>query len=242
MKSDRLWRLLFAMLAMLSLFACGGGGGDSNRPRITITAPTSDSSYATTSAGLIVGGTIADANYVHVRSTTTGSTAEGNVTYNAGLGSWFADGIALVPGANVIVVTADADGTGSRTASATITINRPLQPASLVLNGDTSSSTVTYWVDTSSVGGHQLALFGDGTGRSTTGSVLTEAPGPATGIGWAYDGLEAIRITGCPTCSFQRISRISGSLASGGFYAEVETVAGARETALHFFQLTHGSL
>jgi hypothetical protein len=230
------------MLGVLLLVACGGGGGDSNPPRITITNPTSEATYATDGASVTVGGTIAHASFVHVRSSTTGATSEGYVNYNDGLGSWFADSVSLVPGDNEIVVTADADGTGSRTASATLTVSRPLQPATLVINGATPSSATTYWVDTSSVGGHQLALFSDGTGRSTTGSVLTEAPGPATDIGWTYDGPEAIRITGCPTCSFQRISRISGSLASGGFYGQVETVSGAGELATHFFQRTAGSL
>lgn len=241
MKSVKSGRYIGVLLGLAGLVACGGGGG-SNLPRIAITNPTSEAIYATDDAEVIVGGTLARAGYVHVRNTTTGFTTEGYVNYNDGLGSWFADSIALVPGANEIVVTADGDGTGSRTATDRLTVNRPLQPASLIINGTTPSSTVTFWVDTSSVGGHQWVLFGDGTGRSTTGSVLTDPPGPVAGFNWAYDGVDAIRITGCPTCSFQRVSRIAGSLTDGGFMGQVETVGGAGETAVHHFQRTSGIL
>ncbi len=239
--------LLLAVAAGLGLAACGGGGSALPAPAITIEVPTAAPSYATTSTSVRLGGSIAQASFVHVTNTTTGATVEGYVNYLDGVGSWFADVYGLLPGDNLIVATADADGTGTRTASDTLTVTRPLRPASLILNAADAASASNHWADTSSFGtqagsSHLIALYADGTGRATTGNVLTELPGPLADFSWAYDGPEAIVVSNCPSCSFQRISRISGSLGEGFFYGEVQTVGGAGETALHYFQLTVGKL
>lgn len=232
-----------SILALLAGLAACGGDTTSGPPRITITTPTSAASYATTSTSVRLGGSIAGAGFVRVHNSTTGSTTNGFVNYVGGVGSWFVDVPGLVPGGNVLVATADADGTGARTASATLTVNRPTQPASQVLNAANAAAAVNHWVDTHSFGGgHVLALYADGSGRASTGSALTQPAGAVAGFSWAYDGAEAIRISGCASCAYQRISRISGSTAEGGFYGQVETVGGATETALHFFQLTPGIL
>lgn len=227
------------------LAGCGGGGSDDAAPlpTVSIEVPTSAPTYETTATGVSLGGSISGASFVHVRNTLTGTSAEGFVTYNQGIGSWFADVTGLVPGGNLITVTADADGTGARTAEDRITLIRPLQPAELVINGPDRSSTDTYWTDVSSFNlSHKIALFADGTGRATTGSTLAEEAGPVVDIVWSKIAPDAIVISSCPKCSFQTISRISGSLDEGSFYGEVVTVGGAGVVALDVLVLSAGAL
>lgn len=246
MKSSKIVSSII-FLSILMLSCGGGGGGDSGNagpvPSISINVPTSDPSYSTTWTSIRLGGTISNASFVHVRNARTGFTTEGFVNYYQGQGSWFADVYGLEPGDNAITATADADGTGARTASAYITVTRPLQPADLVINGPDQASTNTFWTDGSSVNNsHKIAFFGDGTGRSTTGSVLSENAGTVTDFTWSKLGPDSILISNCLTCSFQNISRISGSLSEGIFYGQVETIDGAGELALHTFTLTSGNL
>lgn len=163
--------------------------------------PTSAPSYSTTWNTVRLSGTISNAGYVHVRNAHTGFTTEGFVNYNQGQGSWFADVFELAPADNAIAATADADGTGARTASAHITVIRPLQPADLIINGSSHASANTFWTDGNSFNGsHKIALFGDGTGRSTTGSVLSENAGTVTDFTWSKLGPDSILISNCVTC------------------------------------------
>ena len=53
----------------------------------------------------------------------TGQTEQGFVVYNQGQGTWFCD-IGLAVGDNPLVATADADGTGAVTATASILVTR----------------------------------------------------------------------------------------------------------------------
>lgn len=230
------------VLALGALLAgCGGSGGEG--PSVSILVPTSDSTYSTAFSDVRFGGAIARASFVHVTNAATGTTVEGFVNFFQGQGSWFADVFGLVPGENVITVVADADGTGATTARVSITVIRPLQPADVIFNGLSRNLASTFWTDGSSFGqSHKIALFADGTGRSTTGSVLSETAGAVTDFTWTKLGPDAIQIVNCPTCSFQRISRISGSLNDATFYGQIETVGGAGELASHGFSLTPGNL
>lgn len=226
----------------LGLGACGGGG-DGALPSVSILQPSAAATHDTTAAEVRVGGGVTGAAFVHVINTTTGAQVEADVSYVSGQGSWFADVYGLIPGANRIVATADADGGGARTAVDVLTVNRPLQPASLILNGADALTASSHWVDASSFGAsHRIELHADGTGQSTTGHVLSEPAGVPVIMSWAYDGAEAIVVIGCPACSFQRISRIAGSTAERAFRGQVATVGGAGETASHAFQLGTGTL
>jgi hypothetical protein len=230
----------FALGALLSACGAGGGGG---APAVSILVPTSDPSYSTNWSDVRLGGAISHASFVHVTNTATGTTTEGFVTYFQGQGTWFADIYGLGFGENPITVIADADGTGATTASAHITVIRPSQPADLIFNGPNQSLASTFWTDGSSFGGsHKIALFADGTGRSTTGSVISETAGAVTDFTWTKLGPDSIQISSCPTCSFQKISLISGSLNDAVFYGQIETVGGAGELASHAFLLTAGNL
>lgn len=229
-----------AAAAALVLVGCGGGSDD--RPSITIENPTSAARYSTNSTDVRLGGTIARAGFVHVRNTATGFTADGYVNYYEGKGTWFADVQGLGLGDNPIVVTADADGTGAKTATATLTVIRPLQPASLIVNAANAATADTFWTDASSYGGaHRIALFADGTGRSTTGSTLTDPAGAVVGFSWTLSGPDSIAVSGCPDCSFQRIERIAGSVSDGSFLGQVVTKGGLGYSSLDYFVLTAGT-
>lgn len=225
------------------LAACGGSGDSTPAPSIAIVNPTSAASYETPWADARLGGTISRASFVHALNERTGVTTEGYVNYFEGHGSWFVDVTGLQPGNNLIIVTADADGSGTRTAQARITIVRPLVPADVVVNGLSQATASTFWTAVSLYGGtHKIAFFADGTGRSTTGSALTENPGPVLSFTWSRLDTESVVILGCPTCAFQKISRIQGSASTGTFLGQVETVGGASDFVLDSFALTPGSL
>jgi len=242
------WAMWIGQVALLgaSVTGCGSGGtgGSAERPSISIDVPTSARSYSTTSTDMRIGGAISRASFVHVRNSLTGFTTEGYVVYSSpGDGSWFADIQGLGLGENPITATADSDGRGRETASATIVLVRPLQPVNLIFNGPDRETGDSLWTDENSIGSsHKIALFSDGTGQSTTGSVLAELAGATATFTWSMLSPDSIQILGCPACSFQRISRISGSRGEEVFYGQIETTAGSGELALHVFTLSLGKL
>src|SRR4030095_8146780 len=87
---------------------------DSQHPTITITAPTSGSTFTTNASPLTLGGTASD--NVGVTQVTWSNSRGGSGTAT-GTASWSVSGIVLQPGTNVLTVTArDAAGnTGSDT-------------------------------------------------------------------------------------------------------------------------------
>jgi len=225
------------------LFACGGGGGDSDSPDIAINVPTTAPTYATVWTDVRLGGSISGASFVHASNAATGATAEGFVFYNQGVGSWFVDIQGLTFGDNPITVVADEDGQGLNTATDTLTVVRPAVPLERILNGADAADAKSHWVDAHSLfESHRIALYADGTGRSTTGSVFSEAAGAAVDITWTLQGPDEVLIVGCADCSFQRISRISGALEEELFLGQVESLGGVGEIALHAFILVQEPL
>ena len=224
----------------LILASCGGRGV--SKLSVTIDDPTAAGSWHTTHTSVVIGGTISGASFVHVSDTTTGSTAEGSVHWYQGNGTWSAQVSGLAAGDNLLVATADATGTGGGTAKASIVVTRPAQPATLLINGQTRATTSTYW-NTGSPWNYAFALYADGTGRSTTGSSMRgEVAGPPVDITWILSAPDAITILNCPTCSFQVITRISGSAAEATAYGQITTVGGDGYKALDYFALTSGTL
>jgi hypothetical protein len=109
--------------------------------------------------------------------------------------------------------------------------------------GLTSLPLPQYWTDaTSFPDSFKIAFFEDGTGRSTTGSKLSENAGPVVTFTWSLLGPDSIIITNCPDCSSQKIYNIQGSLSDAEFGGIVETVGGAGYHASDSFILTSGSL
>ena len=241
-------RLIFStailLIGIASIIGSGGGGGGGYAgTSISIKNPTSEPSYETTWSSLRIGGTISSASFVHVENTMTGFTTDGYVTYDQGDGSWFADIYGLAPGENLIIVTADSDGTGMSIAQDQIIFIRPLQPVSMIYNGPNQNEASSFWIDINSIGEfHKIAIFADGSGKSTTGSLLTENAGAITEFTWNLLDPDAILVSNCATCSFQKISRIQGSFDDGSFMGQIETVGGEGELALHLFVLESGEL
>jgi len=246
MSWHRAWCTALAAILGSIVTACGGGGRGSaaQDPSISIDVPTTAPTYSTTSTDVRIGGTISHAGFVQVRNSRTGVTTEGYVSYSGpGQGSWFADVQGLQPGENPITATADHDGTGRETAAATIVLFRPLEPLTLIFNGSDRDSADSIWTDENSIDkSHMIALFSDGTGRSTTGSALSQSAGTPVTFAWSMLSPDSIQILNCPTCSFQRISRVSGSRSEEIFYGQIETTAGGGELALHVFTLSMGRL
>lgn len=123
-----------------------GGGGDVTAPSITITGPTSDPTYPTTSTPLTVSGTASD--NVAVVSVTWSNSAGGSGTAT-GTTSWSAS-IALAEGSNVITVTARdaANNTGTDIITVTKTgggggggTEEDITPPTITITSPTSAST-----------------------------------------------------------------------------------------------------
>lgn len=229
--------LVFGALLALAMTAACGGGRNAPTASIAIQNPTTSGNFYTTGTGVVLGGSVAGTWSVRVHNAQTGASFTAYVFYNEGNGTWFAEVTGLGFGDNPLTVTAGEDG--ARTASAQLTITRPLRPADLFINGPDRNSTAAYWLDASSMG-HAIVLFAEGTGRSTTGSTMAGAAGPVVDITWSEVAPDAIVINNCPTCSFQSILRISGSVAEGTAYGQPVTAGGA--DSLHAFVLTAGSL
>lgn len=246
MYKDSPYKWLFFTLAIgflcVLLHACGEIDSE-NYPTISIINPTTEESYFTTSSAVRIGGGATYTGSVLVRNVNTGSEVNAYVTYSQGASSWFADVRSLGFGENLIIATAEYHGTEPRFASAQITIYRPEQPALMILNGPDESSTNTFWVDAHSFNSsHKLVIFDDGTGVSTTGAALSEAAGELSFFSWELTKPDELTITDCPSCSFQKISRISGSKDEGLFYGQISSTGGEGEVVLHAFELYSGDI
>lgn len=227
----------FISLALtVFLSACGGGDDSDNSTTITILSPTSESTYFTVWPDVILGGSVSGTSFVKVTNETTGFTTDAFVNYYDGYGSWFAEIPGLVPGDNHIVASANG-------INAYITISRPERPYEYILNGADHNVTSTFWLDSHSFNqSHKITVYADGTGRSTTKSVLYEEASSVVDFNWTASSPDEITIINCSDCSFQKISRISGSIDEGIFFGEVETTGGDLEKALHAFILEAGNL
>lgn len=225
-----------AVLSLAMAVAACDRGDDTPTASVTIQNPTTADNVYTTHADVSLGGTVSATWTVRVENAQTGASFPAYVFYSNGYGTWFADVMGLGVGENRLIVTAGGDGV--RTATARLTVARPLRPADLFINGPDRQSTAAYWRLGSM--GHAVALFADGTGRSTTGSIMTGAAGPVVDLTWSEVAPDAILVNDCPLCSFQSISRISGSVAEGVAFGQPVTVGGV--DSLRGFELTAGSL
>ena len=121
---------------------------DTQDPTLTITIPTSSSSYNTSSSTITLGGSASDNVGVTQVSWVNNQGGSGTAL---GTSSWSASGISLQSGNNIITVTArDAAGhTASDTITVTYTPPDTQDPTATITNPtssssyDTSSSTIT---------------------------------------------------------------------------------------------------
>ena len=124
---------------------------DTTRPTVTITTPTSGSTYSTGNSQLSIGGTAAD--NVAVTSVSWSNSRGGSGTCS-GTSSWSNSGIVLSSGQNVITVTArDAAGnTGTDTLTVTYTPPDTTRPT-VTITTPTSGATYSTSQSQLSIGG-----------------------------------------------------------------------------------------
>ena len=168
--------------------------GDTTRPTATITSPTTNTSYSTSTSSISLGGSAADnVGVVQVRwASDKGST--GTAT---GTTSWSATAIPLVPGSNVITITA-VDAAGNQgTDSLTVTYTAPAPT-------DTTLPTISIASPTS------------GSSYSTTTSSLALSGSAADNVGvtqvrWANNKGGNGVAAGTANWSTTAIALVSGS-------------------------------
>lgn len=154
-----LLRIIGVVGLILQLAACGGGsgnsdqgatasasptsGGDTAAPALTITTPTSASSYSTTNANITVAGNASDSGGVSRVSWSSNRGGSGNQTFSSTNVSW-SFSVALQSGANVLTVTAlDAAG---NTRTRQLTVTRASNVATLTWDANPESDVVGYRV------------------------------------------------------------------------------------------------
>ena len=124
---------------------------DTTSPTVTITTPTSGSTYSTGNSQLNIGGTASDNKAV---TSVSWSNSRGGSGTCSGTSSWSKSGIVLSSGQNVITVTAKDAAGNTGTDTLTVTYTPP----------DTTSPTVTITTPTSgstySTGNSQLNIGG----------------------------------------------------------------------------------
>jgi len=126
-------------------------GPDTTPPKVTITSPTSNPTYSTSSSPLSIGGTASD--NVGVTKVTWSNDRGGSGTCS-GTTSWSASGITLYSGQNVITLTARdaANNTGKDTL--TVTYTPPdSTPPEVAITSPTSNPTYSTSSSPLSIGG-----------------------------------------------------------------------------------------
>jgi hypothetical protein len=166
-------------------------GAEATPPTVTITAPTSVNTYATTSASLAIGGTASAS--AGVKQVTWRNSLNGAAGTAAGTTNWSA-GMALLPGTNIITVVA-VDGVGNQasdvvtvTYTAPAPVPAPAPTPSLTLTGRLYASgrwVKAYLEWNTGVAGRYIDIYlnGSNVNRTTNDGSTTESPrgsGPYT--------------------------------------------------------------
>jgi hypothetical protein len=124
---------------------------DTTAPAVSITAPTSGTTYSTTSGTINVSGTASDNTAVTQVSWVNSRGGGGNAT---GTTSWSATGITLLSGSNVLTITAGDAAGNTQTDVLTVTYTPPDTTAPTVaITAPSSTSTYTTSVSSVTLGG-----------------------------------------------------------------------------------------
>lgn len=199
---NKLVRPVIPMLACLAVSACGGGSpeannggpsstpvptapttGDTTRPSVAITAPTSGTAYTATTGSLNLAGTAGD--NVGVTQVSWSNSLGGSDTAS-GTNSWTASSVPLQAGSNVLTVTArDAAG---NTSNDVLTVNYAgggsnidCSPSTVLCVDDTAGATrefatIQAAADAARPGDTVLVHDGNYAGFRITGSGTQTAP------------------------------------------------------------------
>ncbi len=124
---------------------------DTQDPTVTITNPTSSSSYSTSSSSITLGGSASD--NVGVAQVSWVNNRGGSGTAS-GTSSWSASGISLQSGSNIITVTARDAANNTGTDSITVTYTPPdTQDPTVTITNPTSSSSYSTSSSSITLGG-----------------------------------------------------------------------------------------
>jgi hypothetical protein len=113
---------------------------DGESPTITITSPTSSSTYSTTSSTIVLGGSASD--NAGVSSVTWSNAATGGSGTCSGTTTWATSGISLSSGSNVITVT--AHDASNKIGTDTITVTYTPSTSDIHLSGVGDDVTQTF--------------------------------------------------------------------------------------------------
>lgn len=141
----------------LSTVVTGGGiATDTTPPVVSITSPTSSSTYNIGSSSITLGGTSSD--NIGVTQVTWANDRGGTGTAS-GISSWSATGIALQPGSNKLTVAARDAAGNTRTASLTVTLGDTIPPT-VALTTPTSGATVAGTMTVSATATDNVGVVG----------------------------------------------------------------------------------
>jgi predicted secreted protein len=144
-------------------------------PTISISNPTTNSTYLTTSATLTIDGAASDDRGISGITWANSTGGSGTASYNTG--TWSVSGISLREGANVITVTARDAANQTATDTLTVTYNAPDLAPSVAITSPTTSSTHTTTSASINLGG---TASDDKTVSSVTWANSTGGSGTAT--------------------------------------------------------------
>src|SRR5262245_36118348 len=106
---------------------------DTTVPSVAISAPTSNTTYSTTTASLALSGTAQDNVHVKKVSWASNKAGAGDAT---GTTTWSTPTIPLVAGSNVITITAEDDAGNKSTDTLTVSYSAPQAPGTVTLTAD----------------------------------------------------------------------------------------------------------
>jgi len=125
-------------------------------PIVAINTPTTGGGFSTSSNSLTLGGTAAD--NIGVVAVTWANDRGGNGAANLSGGSWTANGIALLPGNNVLTVTAQ-DAAGN-TSTATLTVTYDATAPSVNITAPTTGAAVRQTVSLMATAADNIGVVG----------------------------------------------------------------------------------
>ncbi len=185
---------------------------DTTRPTVTITTPTSSSTYSTGNSQLNIGGTASDNKAV---TSVSWKNSRGGSGTCSGTSTWSKSGIALSSGQNVITVTARDAAGNTATDTLTVTYTPP----------DTTRPTVTITTPTSSstysTGNSQLNIGGTASDNKAVTSVSWKNSRGGSGT---CSGTSTWSKSGIALSSGQNVITVTARDAAGNTATDTLTV------------------
>src|SRR5207249_231157 len=160
---------------------------DPTAPTVSITAPTSETTYTTATSPLALGGAAGDNIGVTQVAWSNNRGGSGPATTTNAWATWSTAGIAPQPGSNLLTVTATDAASNTKTATLTVTYDPTAPTVSLTAPAAgaalTGTTTLTASAaDNISVVGVQFLLDGAALGAEVTGA------GPSYSLNWNTAG------------------------------------------------------